>query len=363
MPPHEIRDCSMNNLRSARSWALIGSAALVAVLSAPPIFSAFARPKEPVIQAPPPPPPPPGPVSLPSHSLADAAAYQAWLERQNNLSPAFVDGPSVARALKDVTATSASALIRDAVAYGAVAALEDQDWVTEVRKAGNSPENRRLMVQYLMADPRYALSFRGSDHAAGLAQQAIGGPALKLFDQGKAVRQASYDIQHQDWSKAEVADRPGRLAMVEQQGKGPLPDAADHVAALQAASTGGAPLPVRSDPLAPPYPPIVAESLQLAAIAALGEAGDDMYDRLAALAGDDRGAEPCLHEAKLNLYQCLAVAKPHYEDVYCMGQHAMSDAAACLVTAVGLSVPLPPVVQAPPAAPPPAKKTVTHKKR
>ena len=89
--------------------------------------------------------------------------------------------------------------------------------------------------------------------------------------------------------------------------------------------------------------------LQLAAIAALGEASDDMYDRLAALAGDDRGAEPCLKEAKLNLYQCLAVAKPHYEDVYCMGQHAMSDPAACLVTAVGMTVPQPPVVEAPAA--------------
>jgi hypothetical protein len=349
--------------RSARTWALIGSAAAMAALGAPPIMSALARPKPVIVQAPPPPPPPPGPVALPSHTLADAAAFQAWLERQNALSPAFVDGPSVARALKDVSAQSSSALVRDAVAYGAVAALQDQDWVNEIRKAGDTPENRRLMVQYLIADARYALIFKGADRAAGFAQQAIGAPSLKLFDQGKAVRQASYDIQHQEWSKAEVADRPGRLAMVEQQGKGPLPDAADHVAALQAASTGGAPLPITADPIAAPYTPLVAESLQLAAIAALGEASDDMYDRLAALAGDDRGAEPCLHEAKLNLYQCLAVAKPHYEDVYCMGQHAMSDAAACLVTAVGLSVPQPPVVQAPPAPAAPAKKSATHRKR
>jgi hypothetical protein len=353
----------MNIPRSARTWVLIGTAAAIAVLAAPPVLTALARPKPPIIQAPPPPPPPPGPVALPSHTLADAAAFQAWLERQDALSPAFVDGPSVARALKDVSAQSSSALVRDAVAYGAVAALQDQDWVAEIRKAGDTPENRQLMVGYLMADARYALIFKGADRAAGLAQQAIGAPALKLFDQGKAVRQASYDIQHQDWSKAEVADRPGRLTMVEQQGKGPLPDAADHVAALQAAATGGAALPIKADPLAAPYPPLVAESLQLAAIAALGEASDDMYDRLAALAGDERGAEQCLHEAKLNLYQCLAVAKPHYEDVYCMGQHAMSDTGACLVTAVGLSVPLPPVVQAPPPAAPPAKKKATHRKR
>jgi hypothetical protein len=353
----------MNMPRATRTWVMIGSAAAIAVLGAPPIFTALARPKQPpIVEAPPPPPPPPGPVALPSRSLADAAAFQAWLERQDALSPAFVDGPSVARALKDVSAQSSPALVRDAVAYGAVAALQDQAWVAEIRKAADTPDNRRLMVGYLIADARYALIFKGADGAAGLAQQAIGAPALKLFDQGKAVRQASYDIQHQEWSKAEVADRPGRLAMVEQQGKGQLPDAADHVAALQAASTGGAPLPLKADPVAAPYPPLVAESLQLAAVAALGEASDDMYDRLAGLAGDERGAEQCLHEAKLNLYQCLAVAKPHYEDVYCMGQHAMSDAAACLVTAVGLPLPLPPVVPAPPAPAAPKKK-VTHRRR
>jgi hypothetical protein len=39
--------------------------------------------------------------------------------------------------------------------------------------------------------------------------------------------------------------------------------------------------------------------------------------------------------AKLNLYQCLAVAGPHYEDVYCLGQHALSDTAQCVSDAVG----------------------------
>ena len=29
--------------------------------------------------------------------------------------------------------------------------------------------------------------------------------------------------------------------------------------------------------------------------------------------------------SKLNLYQCLAVAKPHYEDVFCLGQHVLID--------------------------------------
>jgi hypothetical protein len=41
----------------------------------------------------------------------------------------------------------------------------------------------------------------------------------------------------------------------------------------------------------------------------------------------------CLKMAKLNLYQCLASAGPHYEDIYCLGQHAMIDPGQCVIEA------------------------------
>jgi hypothetical protein len=323
---------------------LAGGCAAVALCATP---LAVARPKpEPVIEAPPPPPPPAGPVALPARTLADAAAFQAYMERAGSVSPAFANGLSVAGALKNVSANSPQALIRDAVAFGAVAALQDPTFVAAVRAAGTSPENRRLMAGYLINDARYALQFKGADRAAGLAQQAIGRAGLKLVADGRLVRQSSYDIQHQAWSKEEVANRPDRLKMVETQGEQSLPDAADHVDALQRETVGAQPMGISAGAIPPPYSPLVAEAVQLAAIAALGEASDDLYERLAALAGDQYGADTCLHEAKLNLYQCLAVAKPNYEDIYCMGQHGMNDAGVCLVTAAGLD--------APPEPPPPA---------
>ena len=50
-------------------------------------------------------------------------------------------------------------------------------------------------------------------------------------------------------------------------------------------------------------------------------------------------AEPnsanCLNMSKLNLYQCLAVAKPHYEDVFCLGQHILMDTGRCLIRGAG----------------------------
>jgi hypothetical protein len=39
--------------------------------------------------------------------------------------------------------------------------------------------------------------------------------------------------------------------------------------------------------------------------------------------------------ARLSLYECLSVAGPQYENVFCLGQHAMMDTAQCVVTASG----------------------------
>ncbi|MGI8839864.1 MAG: hypothetical protein ACR2F8_03625 [Caulobacteraceae bacterium] len=309
-----------------------------------PAVTGEARPKpQPVYEPPPPPPPPPpaGPVGLPERLLSDAAAYEAYLDRATATSPGFTSGASVEQALKAGAAYEPKAFIRGAVAYAAVAALEDPAFVAELRAAGNSPENRRLMVSYIVADPAYAIiNFKDSDGAAGLAKEALGGAGLRLNATGKTIKQSAYDVQHQDWSKQEIADRSGRLAAVEASSADPVgPRADDHVPALQRAASGVEPLTLSAPPAAPPYTPLVARALQVAAIAALGEAGDEAYDELAALAVDDNTAS-CLHIAKLNLYQCLAVAKPNYEDIFCTGQHALADTGACLAKNAGVALPI-----------------------
>ena len=297
----------------------------------------------------------PGATSLSPRLLADAAAYQAYLDRATATSSNFTNAQSVSQALKTVAAYEVKALIRGAIAYGAVAALDNPTFVAEVRAAGASPENRRLMVGYLSADPSYALQFKGADGAAGLAQQAIGSAGLQLYAAGRTVKLSAYSIQHQAWSKQDIPDRPGRLNAVEAEGESALQPADDRVPALERAASGAAPLPISAPPAQPPYTPLVARAVQLAAIAALGEAGDDAYDRLTSLTVDDT-THTCLHIAKLNLYQCLAVAKPNYEDVFCMGQHVMMDTGACLVRNVGLSTPVE-VTTTPMPAATPAKKS------
>jgi hypothetical protein len=54
----------------------------------------------------------------------------------------------------------------------------------------------------------------------------------------------------------------------------------------------------------------------------------------------DEGVGPrCLSLAKLNHYQCLAVAKPNYEDMFCLGQHALMETGTCLQKMAGTAAP------------------------
>jgi hypothetical protein len=79
----------------------------------------------------------------------------------------------------------------------------------------------------------------------------------------------------------------------------------------------------------------------------------------------------CLNMAKLNLYQCLAVAKPHYEDVFCLGQHIMMDTGRCVLKARALQMPAEPppdrrhgqALRARPKTKAPAKKKAAPKKK
>lgn len=290
--------------------------------------------------------------------IQDAASYDSYMKRTVAISPAFTDAASVSQAMGYTRAYAPKSLIRGAVAYGAIAALQDPAFVASVREAGNTPEHRQAMVGYILANPAYVQYFKDSNVAAGLAREALAPRAVRLNAVGRAVHQAAYDIQRQGWSKVEVADLNGRLAAAEAAAGGEMTSDPD-VLAQEKQSAGGGALPTAATPLSPPYTPMVAHALQLAAIAALGEARDDDMDQLSILTADSDTAD-CLGAAKRNFHQCLAVAKPEYEDIFCIGQHGLQDTGACLATAAG--------VELPPAPPPPPplvkpKPTVHHARR
>jgi hypothetical protein len=278
-------------------------------------------------------------VTLSPTVIAEAAAYQSYITRTAATSPAFKTGGEVAQALKQGASYDPQLLQRGAVAYAAVVALQDPNFVAGVRVFASDPGNRRAVVEDIHIDPAYVVGLKGSDSAAGLVIAALMGHAQGMVATGQSVKQAAYDVQHEAWSKESVVDRAQRLADAKATVSGLQLASADDAARLQQAANGAAPLGLTGQPVAPPYTPVVIHGMAIAALALLGQAGDADMAQITPLL-DDQPSATCLNMAKLNLYQCLSVSKPHYEDIFCLGQHVLMDTGQCLAIAAGAPEPV-----------------------
>jgi hypothetical protein len=293
------------------------------------------------------------------------------VKQASALTPAFVDGESIQASLRQGEAYEPKSLARDTVAYAAVLALQEPSFDQGVRTYAVDPKQREEMVAKIEADPTYATSFPGAQAAAALIAAKLGADGDAIAKAGYAIKESAYTIQHQKWSAEFVKDRDGRLAMAKQISSvaGAAP-AEEGQALMQAAVTGqgmGVAAPATS-PVQAPYTTGVVRALAIAALAELGAAGDANEAQIEPLMDENVGA-PCLNLAKLNLFQCLAVAKPHYEDVFCLGQHALMDTGECVSRTAGV-VPAN-YEPAPPPKPVETKKTskrgkhaaTTHRKK
>jgi hypothetical protein len=199
-----------------------------------------------------PPPPPPPAISLSPRIIEQASAYRANVARATAINPAFVDGESVAQGLKTGESYEPGQLLRGAIAYGAVVALQDPAYVAGVRKFAGDAEQRRTIAYELMKDPAYAVGFSGASSAAGLVVAALAGDGRKLLEVGKTVKQAAYDVQRASWSKAEVPGREGRLALAKQLSATALMGDTAETSRLQVAVTGSGSLGLTGEAASPP---------------------------------------------------------------------------------------------------------------
>ncbi|TCS09955.1 hypothetical protein [Caulobacter sp. BK020] len=349
---------STTRTRAALTAIVVVAATLLASCETPP------PPPPPLVAAPPAPPP----ITLSSSIVEKASAFRGYMQRAGAIGATFENGDQIQASLKVGVAYEPKQFLSGATAYAAVLALQDPTYVASVRSFATDPVQRQSIINQIIADPAYAVGFKGSDTAAGRIIDTLGAEGLRLYTAGKAVKQAAYDVQRAKWSTLPVLDRDGRLAYAKTMSATPaLADSAD-VAALQQASMGGVPL-VPAPPAAPaaavtvsgprsappPYKPLVIRGLAVAALAALGAAGDNNLATIDAVMVEPASAM-CLNMAKLNLYQCLAVAKPHYEDVFCLGQHIMIDTSMCVLKASGAALPYEP-------PPPPKPEPVVTKKK
>ncbi len=350
---------AMDKARRAAKALLLASMLLagVAACSSPP-----PPPPPPVAEAPPPPPP----VLLPRSVVESASVYEAYVQRAAAIDPAFTNGDAVAASLKTSESYQIDQFQRGVTAYGAIVALQAPTFVATLRGFAKDAEVRSQIANRLMTDPAYAASFTGADSAAGLVIAALSEQGQKLLATGAKIRQAAYDVQHQAWSKLDVPARDVRLALAKSL-------SAEQQAAIDAdalrlnqAATGAQPMGLAAPPAQPPYTPLVNRALAVAAMAALGEGGEEYETQLHGLL-EESNAGACLHMAKLNLYQCLAVSKPEYEDVFCLGQHAVSDTGQCVLHGAELAVALPAPAVLPTPAPvvskAAAKKASAHHHR
>jgi hypothetical protein len=334
----------------------------VAVLTAALLASCASPPPEPIpVAVVPPAAPPPPPVAMPASLIESAGAYRMYMQKASEISPAFADGAAVEQSLTSAVAYEPKQLLRGAIAYAALVALQSPQFVAGVRTYAVDPAQRRDMAARLIADPNYASALPSAASAAGLVQAALAADAAKVRKAGELVKQAAYDVQHQSWSKADIVGRDARLANAKTLSSQSITPPADDVQLLRTAingrdDTGVSPLSVTGDPLAPPYTPVVLRGLTLAALAALGEANDANLTALEPLTQETSSAF-CLNMSKLNVYQCLSVAKPYYEDVFCLGQHILLDTAQCVAKAAGQPRPIAVADAAPP--PPPVQSSPT----
>ncbi len=327
--------------------------------------------------APPPPPPAPAgpPVALASGVSDAAATYVDYIQQARSLSADFNDGAAVQTRLRTGASYEPTQLARGAVAYGAIVAMQEPSFRSALRAYASDDAARADMVNRLLSDPTYVNSIPSASIAARRVILALSSDGQSVYKAGARVKQAAYDVQHQNWSKEFVPGRDERLAQAKQNsmtlksvstgqssrllaaaltGSG-LTSQASTGAATGDAALGGANttagdaanpaaaeaqlMPATNDePLVDfgrpdlfdaPYTNAVNRSLTIAALAILGEGGENHADSMLGLLDDSVG-EKCLDMSKLNLYQCLAVAKPYYEDVFCLGQHILMDTGQCL---------------------------------
>ena len=288
--------------------------------------------------APTPPPPPAPKVNLSPQVVQAASAYRYYMARSSAIVPQFADAGTIAGAVQTGAAYEPAQMVRGAIAYAAVVALQDRGFVDAVRVYSRDPDQRREVIHELLKNPAYVVGMPGSAGAAGLVIANLGSDAQRLYDTGKAVKQSAYDIQKQPWSRSDVQARDVRLAAAKSASVTAMSGENAETARLQQISMALPSAAISVPPVAPPYTPTVTRGLAIAALAVLGEARDsDMASVSGLMSESNIGG--CMGSAKLNLYQCLAVARPHYEDVFCLGQNALMDTGRCMIRASGLPEP------------------------
>jgi len=266
----------------------------------------------------------PVPVTLPRGVVEAASAYEAYQRRAAAIRASFHDSEAINRAMLVGETYQPEQIEEGLIAYVAMIALGDADFVKNVQILARMPEGPEREGYALLADPAEIARMPGSGEAAALAGAVLREEGGQLLSAGQAVKQSAYDVQREEWSREMAPDPAGRLARAKLLSASAVIPAPEEVSSLLQSTAA---LQGRRASGEVAMTPTLERGLTLAALAVLGQANDER--RLSSLWARPEAAG-CMKMAKLNLYQCLAVAGPHYENIFCLGQHAMMDIGQCI---------------------------------
>jgi hypothetical protein len=276
----------------------------------------------------------PPPVALNDSVAQSASVYLTFTRDIATIQGGFATPEAVQAALRRGATYDPDQISRGLVAYASILALQSPEFVSGVREAGADPAVRRQIINRIVATPEYAATLPGAEAAASLVISVLEADILALSAAADSVESDAYNIQYtgdqrHDWGRATAANRESRLQTIKDLSARSVLPSAEEAARLYAASNSGTGLGVTAGRTRRgPYAPSVTNALAMAALAALGSAGDAARANTDALQYD-RASQDCLASSKLNLFQCLAAARPAYEDMFCLGRHVIRDLSTC----------------------------------
>jgi hypothetical protein len=275
----------------------------------------------------------PPPISLNEDVAQAASIYVSFIRDVETIRGGFPDAESIQAAMRRGAAYDPAQLSQGMIAYASIVALQSPEFLAGVRQYSLDPVQRRQMVEAIVNNPGYAATLPGADAAAGLIIATLGREIDTLTAIADAVERDAYTIQERNdprrrWAVTPIPNREVRLATAKRISESRMLPSPEDSAQLFAAAHNGSGLSLPPGRGGPPYTPVVANALSIAALAALGAAGDEARPNTQALM-TEASSEFCLSMSKLNLFQCLAASRPSYEDMFCVGRHIVRDLATC----------------------------------
>jgi hypothetical protein len=289
-----------------------------------------------------------------ANSVQAYAAFQADIDEVN--AGSIQNAKDIERALDKAAALNRDQLTRGFIAYGALTAARNDQFVQEIRKTAGFYGKERI-VKALMMNQNYAGTMAGGDKATENVVRASAADADRVIAASEALKQRAREAQNLAWGKALSGKSAARVSRLRTAAAGytAKPLAPEMSARLKvvpgdpnadAISLGGlnfwrAFTNKNGDVATLTAMPTQVKAftwtsnsggagirgamLSLAALYALDATMDQPVDELL----NNKTTNTCLQGAQLTLYQCVASAHFNYENMACVGEAGLGTVGTC----------------------------------